>query len=224
MSLFLRPAGEDDSPSIGRIGQAAFQHSLSTTLFPTHLHSKSETGDPRLDEAQWRAVRTTRRMREGKPTFVVVEGSEDGDSDGQVVGFAQWELPSQGTSSAIGAAENEQQDPCPPSLDKDALRDVFKKMDEMAVAALGSDGHSNMWYLMCLAIDPAHQRRGIGKMLLKQGLELAEKAGKDAFLVATPEGRGLYRSFGFVEVGEPAVLGDTPHHAMLWKVHDVGKS
>ena len=74
---------------------------------------------------------------------------------------------------------------------------------------------------MILAIDPAHQRRGIGKMLLKHGLELAGKAGKDAFLVATPEGRGLYRSFGFFDVGELAVLGETPHHLMLWKAPDV---
>lgn len=74
---------------------------------------------------------------------------------------------------------------------------------------------------MILAIDPAHQRRGIGRMLLKHGLELAGKAGKDAFLVATPEGRGLYHSFGFVDVGELAVLGETPHRPMLWKASDV---
>ena len=106
MPLFLRPADEEDSPRIGRIGQAAFQHSLSQALFPTHLHSKSETGDPRLDEAHWRAARTTRRMREGKLTFVVVEGLGVNDSDAEVVGFSQWELPSQGESPAIGAAEN----------------------------------------------------------------------------------------------------------------------
>lgn len=145
MPLFLRPATEDDSPRIGRIGQAAFQDSLSPTLFPTHLHSKSETGDPRLDEAQWRAARNTRRMREGKPTFVVVEGSEEGGSEGQVVGFAQWELPSQKTSSAIGTAENEQQDTFPPTLDQDALQDIFKKIDEMTMIGLGPSGHSNMW-------------------------------------------------------------------------------
>jgi hypothetical protein len=145
MPLFLRPATEDDSPGIGRIGQAAFQDSLSTILFPAHLHANSETGDPRLDEAQWRAARTTRRMREGKPTFVVVEGSEAGDGDAQVVGFAQWELPSQKTSSEMGTAENERQEPFPPALDQDALRDLYKKIEEMTMAGLGPSKQSNMW-------------------------------------------------------------------------------
>jgi ribosomal protein S18 acetylase RimI-like enzyme len=77
---------------------------------------------------------------------------------------------------------------------------------------------------MILAIDPAHQRRGIGKMLLKHGLELAGKAGKDAFLIATPEGRGLYRSFGFFDVGELAVFGETPHQLMMWKASNVDAS
>ena len=145
MPLFLRPATEDDSDGIGRIGQAAFQDSLSTILFPAHLHARSETGDPRLDEAQWRAARTTRRMREGKPNFVVVEGSEEGDGDARVVGFAQWELPSQKPSSAIDTAENEQQDYFPPTLDQEALRNMFRKIDEMTMAGLGPSGHSNMW-------------------------------------------------------------------------------
>ncbi|KAH6855490.1 acyl-CoA N-acyltransferase [Chaetomium sp. MPI-CAGE-AT-0009] len=217
MPLFLRRAGEDDSASIGRVGQAAFQNSVSAALFPAHLRSKSETGDPRLDEAQWRAARNTRRMREGKPTYVVVEVSEDGNVDAQVVGFAQWELPSETTPLAIDSAASEQQDPFPPSLDQGKLWEMYKTIDEMTAAALGPSGHSNMWYLMSLAIDPAHQRRGIGKMLLQHGLELAAKAGKDAFLIATPEGKGLYRSLGFLDVGEPASLGTTPHYPMLWK-------
>ncbi|KAK3290226.1 acyl-CoA N-acyltransferase [Chaetomium fimeti] len=222
MPLSLRPAGEDDSASIGRVGQAAFQDSISAALFPAHLHSKSETGDPRLDEVQWRAARNIRRMREGKPTYVVVEVSEDGgDGDAQVVGFAQWELPSQTTPSVTGSSANEQQDPFPPSLDEKMLREMFEAIDEMTTVALGPSGHSNMWYLMCLAIDPAHQRRGIGKMLLQHGLDLVAKAGKDAFLVATAEGRGLYRSFGFLDVGRPAALGTTPHYPMLWKKPNV---
>lgn len=70
---------------------------------------------------------------------------------------------------------------------------------------------------MILAIDPAHQRRGIGRILVQHGLDQAAKAGTDAFLIATPEGRGLYHSCGFREIGEPIMLGSTPHYSMLWK-------
>lgn len=70
---------------------------------------------------------------------------------------------------------------------------------------------------MVLAVDPAHQRRGVGKMLIRHGLKLAAEAGKDAFLLGTLEGRGLYQSVGFRDVGKQIDLGNTPHYPMLWK-------
>lgn len=70
---------------------------------------------------------------------------------------------------------------------------------------------------MILAVDPTQQRRGIGRMLLQQGLDLAAQKGLDAFLVATPEGRGLYHSMGFRQIGESYELGGTPHYSMLWR-------
>lgn len=70
---------------------------------------------------------------------------------------------------------------------------------------------------MLLAIDPAQQRRGIGKILVRHGLELAAKDGKDVYLVATPAGRGLYQSLGFRTLGEATELCGTPHYSMLWR-------
>ncbi len=70
---------------------------------------------------------------------------------------------------------------------------------------------------MLLATDPSQQRRGIGKMLVKHGLELATKDGRDVYLVATPAGRGLYSSLGFNELGEGIELCGLRHSSMLWK-------
>lgn len=77
---------------------------------------------------------------------------------------------------------------------------------------------------MLLAIDPGQQRRGIGRMLVDHGLELAAKDGKDVYLVATPAGRGLYHSFGFRDIGEPIDLCGTPHYSMLWTAPDSAAS
>jgi ribosomal protein S18 acetylase RimI-like enzyme len=71
---------------------------------------------------------------------------------------------------------------------------------------------------MLLAIDPTKQRRGIGKMLVQHGLELAAKDGKDVYLVATPAGKNLYRSLGFRDVTEGVELFGALHSSMLWKV------
>ncbi|KAK4035184.1 puromycin N-acetyltransferase [Parachaetomium inaequale] len=222
MPLLLRPAKEDDSTKIGAIGRDAFSGTLSRSIFPPHLHSKSETGDPGLDEAQWRAARNLRRMREGKPTYVVVDVPEDGSGDERVVGFAQWELPSQETPSTAGAAVEIEPDPLPASLDQEKLLEMYRLIEDETKKALGPEGYSNMWYLMSVAIDPTQQRRGIGRMLVQHGLDQAAKAGKDAFLISTPEGRGLYYALGFRDVTEPITLGPTPHSLMIWKNPETG--
>jgi hypothetical protein len=57
---------------------------------------------------------------------------------------------------------------------------------------------------------------------VQHGLDLAAKAGRDAFLVSTPEGRRLYYALGFRDVTEPILLGPTPHFWMQWKIPDTG--
>lgn len=151
MPLRIRPATEADSFRIGCIGRDAFQHSLSKLIFPPHLHSKSETGDPGLDEAQWRAARNTKRMREGKPTFVVVDVPDDESSTENIVAFSQWETPLQPTSaSKQGGGEADTvvvREPA--SLDTEALRAIMERIDTESKKALGPDGYSNMWCASC---------------------------------------------------------------------------
>jgi thiamine pyrophosphate-dependent acetolactate synthase large subunit-like protein len=145
MSLRLRPAQEADSAKIGSIGRDAFQGTLSSALFPPHLYSKSELGDPALDEAQWRAARNSRRMKDGKPTFVVIDVPEDGSDAEVVVGFAQWDTPSQAPPAASEAATEADLDPSPGSLDQEELRKLYKVIEEETKKALGPDGSSKMW-------------------------------------------------------------------------------
>ncbi|KAK4234924.1 puromycin N-acetyltransferase [Achaetomium macrosporum] len=229
MPLQIRPAVEADSDRIGWIGRDAFRdYSVSEAIFPPHLHHKSETGDIALDEATWRAARNLARMREGKPTFVAVDVPEDGSEAEQIVAVAQWDVPSPPTAAGEhGDAQKTGyyiQEPLPPSLDQDALFELYKAVEEETKKALGPDGHSKMFYLMSLAVDPAQQRRGIGRKLMHHGLELASKAGMDVFLIATPAGRGLYESLGFRPIGESFLLSDTPHYAMLWRRPDAGSA
>jgi hypothetical protein len=52
-----------------------------------------------------------------------------------------------------------------------------------------------------LATDPAHMRRGAGKMLMKFGTDMADEVGLPCFLEGSPEGLGLYCASGFGAVG-----------------------
>jgi ribosomal protein S18 acetylase RimI-like enzyme len=70
--------------------------------------------------------------------------------------------------------------------------------------------------LMVLAVDPNHQRRGIGRKLVRWGLEQAAAEDQKVFLIATPEGKPLYESLGFRVLGDFDAAG-LLHYSMLWK-------
>jgi hypothetical protein len=147
MPLILRPATEKDAFRLGCIGRDAFRHHVSRDLFPPHLRSKSESGDPDFDEAEWRGMRTVRRMKEGKPAYVVVDVSEGGipDEEGLVVGFCQWELPSEGQEKKQNFKDDANADRLPPILDSQAYHAMGEVIDRESHKILGPEGYSKMW-------------------------------------------------------------------------------
>lgn len=77
--------------------------------------------------------------------------------------------------------------------------------------------------LAYLVVDPKHQREGIGRLLVKEGLDRAAGQGRDVCLRATPEGRRLYLALGFEEVREQRILGES-EYAMVRKATDPARS
>lgn len=70
--------------------------------------------------------------------------------------------------------------------------------------------------LAFLVIDPKHHRKGIGRLLAKEGLDRAAAQGREVRLRATPEGRTLYLALGFEEVCEEKIFGKS-QYAMVWR-------
>lgn len=60
-------------------------------------------------------------------------------------------------------------------------------------------GTDTLLELSVLVVSPNYQRRGIGTMLLEDGLRGADEAGLQAILGASPDGISLYRRYGFVD-------------------------
>lgn len=59
------------------------------------------------------------------------------------------------------------------------------------------------WHLAFIAVDPPHQRQGLGAALLKHGLERCARDGLPAYLEATsPENRAFYQRHGFETLGK----------------------
>lgn len=68
-------------------------------------------------------------------------------------------------------------------------------------------GQHNL-YLSILACHPSYQRRGIGRQLVRWGLEKAKLENLDMTVFGSPMGSLLYRSVGFREVGKFRVQVD----------------
>lgn len=65
-------------------------------------------------------------------------------------------------------------------------------------------------FIGCMAVEPAQQGRGLGRMLLEHAHAHGERAGVKTFLLeATPVGAVLYRKLGYVVEHETAIVGRT---------------
>lgn len=57
--------------------------------------------------------------------------------------------------------------------------------------------YAERWQMLALSVDPEWQRRGVGKMLMREVMEKAERDGLSVGTEATREGEGLYASLDF---------------------------
>ncbi|KAG0652075.1 hypothetical protein D0Z07_1173 [Hyphodiscus hymeniophilus] len=62
-----------------------------------------------------------------------------------------------------------------------------------------STGGKDYLKLSTLVVSPDYQRRGIGALLIEDGLKVADEAGLQAVLGASDQGIGLYKKHGFGE-------------------------
>jgi ribosomal protein S18 acetylase RimI-like enzyme len=84
------------------------------------------------------------------------------------------------------------------TLAREKLETAFSIMEQM------NDFHPKEphWYLPLIGVDPAWQRRGIGSVLMRQGLLACDRDNLPAYLESTnPENIPLYRRHGFEEIG-----------------------
>jgi GNAT superfamily N-acetyltransferase len=77
----------------------------------------------------------------------------------------------------------------------DALFATFEQMDNL-------HPDDPCWHLAFIAVDPAHQGKGLGSRLLEASLRQCDSDGRPAYLESTnPANLSLYRRFGFEQIG-----------------------
>ncbi|KAF3915839.1 hypothetical protein ABW21_db0209522 [Orbilia brochopaga] len=121
-------------------------------------------------------------------------------ADGTPVGFAGWVSSTPPVRVRSGPREQVEDHPDPVSLDVEAWSAVSKLLREERERVL--QDRKDVWRLITLSVNPAHQRQGVGSMLVQWGCQAADQAGQDSFVMASPAAVKLYRKFGYKVQGE----------------------
>ncbi|KAF8470770.1 acyl-CoA N-acyltransferase [Kalaharituber pfeilii] len=95
----------------------------------------------------------------------------------------------------------------PPSrtMNMSAVNRYFTSLEEVDKEVYADPRYHERWELEMLAVDPAFQRKGIGRSLLMWGVRRADEEGVCCTLEASDRGLPLYESVGF-ELAQTAIL------------------
>jgi predicted GNAT family N-acyltransferase len=88
--------------------------------------------------------------------------------------------------------------------DKELAKEYFGGQAVQHERFMGKRAH---WYLELISTKPEIKGLGTGRKLVQWGLEKVDKDGAEAYLEASPQGKGLFERFGF-EVVEKLVYVD----------------
>ncbi|KAK1237928.1 hypothetical protein MKX08_002507 [Trichoderma sp. CBMAI-0020] len=213
MAIQIREATEEDMPAVARLAGVTFHPTtdwITRQVFPLHLQPTNiPDGDASLP---WRQQRKTANLNASNCTVIL---AVDTASKDQIVGFAVWEQPIEDDKPPVATAD--------PELPADAtdmknFEELMSILKEDYKASFGDRGLKDVWHLDMIGVDPLHQRRGIGKALLTWGMRQAIKAGRDCYLMATPQGRPLYEASGW-EIVRPLNMFGVMHHSMIYRAN-----
>ncbi|THY79458.1 acyl-CoA N-acyltransferase [Aureobasidium pullulans] len=221
MPILVRPMRPSDLPARERIMAAAFSAGLRPHIYPngttpadtihmftdtlSSMQSKTSLSDDQPGsrlfvayDSEVPALPSDLEFPETweKKTEVELTGKAK-EEEKRIVGLALWQLQPFARKQEDVDKEKESADgdsSHAPSANA-ALLDGFA--EALTAARDRWIGLEAYLYLKVLAIDPAYQRKGVGSLLLDEGLSIADRIGLQAYLEATEVGRPLYKRKGF---------------------------
>lgn len=229
--MSIRRATRSNLPEMASLLINAFAPGpWSRYLFPPHLRVKPGDGD----ELDFRLHMLSSKFDSPGREHVCATVRQSGEEKEVLVGWAQW-IDSEGQADLDEEQRKKKEGEMEaepglgahiPGLDKDALSRLTKEgglLEKRLVEYLGERGTTHSRLLKLLLVSPSYQRRGIGRLLAREGLEHAARENKEARLRSTPEGRPLYLALGFEDVCAQKVIGET-QYGMVWRAPIAAKS
>lgn len=174
---------KDDFPGLVAVEKAAFRSSqlLSLMLPPDPSSPENFANTVHNHEKAWATDPNAKYVKAALP-------------DGKIIGEAKWYF--------LLDAEAREKDPWEidfaPGANRELYNGYFGALNKARMERLGGKRHILM---AILAIDPEYQRKGVGHELLRWGLKQADEEQVECWIDASPAGHGLYKQFGWEDVG-----------------------
>ncbi|KAH7077410.1 hypothetical protein FB567DRAFT_149286 [Paraphoma chrysanthemicola] len=183
MVLKVLPLEESDFPEFVRIQHDAFTSgnaAMTTLLKPSPLPPSWHEKSIEKHIKSWR--------EESDVTYLKVIDTYDN----AMIACAKWRI------NEKERTEEEIQGMLPvPGKDEEGRPAARDFMNYLARVRREYMGTKPFYFLHMLVTDPAHHRRGAGKMLIEWGTEKADKVQLPCFLEASEVGKPLYERMGF---------------------------
>lgn len=193
----IRPAAEDELAAVGHLISLSFLDLAANAYLVPPL-------DDRLRVmADFFTLLTEHAYRYGKVDVI------DAPSGTGLVATGVW------FDRTTEAAEPEGYEPRLRALAGDYL-DRFQALDMLFEKHHPTEAH---WHLAFLAVDPAHQERGLGSKLIRHTHDELDRAGVAAYLEATNEDNvRLYRRHGYTDMSPfEMLLPDGTPFFRMWR-------
>jgi GNAT superfamily N-acetyltransferase len=195
MPIELHPMTEADADAHLAIMWASFGTDLMSVFYPKGMSA---------NDREHMKADTLKSMRKNKPTeqFLYIKAIDtDLPADAQIISTAKWQIyPRQRSEEELDqdAKEGSRDTMFSEGADVEAMKAFFSELADRRKERFGGEPYV---LLSILAVHPEHQRRGLGALQLKYGLEKADEMGLRVYLESSPKGKGLYKKYGFEEEG-----------------------
>ncbi|TAQ89382.1 hypothetical protein B7494_g2266 [Chlorociboria aeruginascens] len=183
----LKPALLADFPTLARLEADAFRdEEFSMVAFGPEGNSE--------ENLAIRAVAMARQPTEPGKTMRFMKAVIEKEGKEEIVGFAGWGKVIGREKTEEGGGKEKKQYSWGIGANVKLCEDVFLKADEDMERAIEGKDYMKCWSLM---VSRNYQRRGIGTLLLEDGLKEADADNLPMVLGASPGGIELYRKYGF---------------------------